>query len=218
MLAPTTRVAVGMPAPDFELVEPSGRRITLADLRGQPAVLAFYPPDWDPARADQLAHFNRLVEQVPGVRAELLGITRDGHWSELDFGSEAVRVPSMTGLDPHGDVAARFGVAGEQAVIVLDEDGVVRWMHTGAAGSIPAASDLVAALTALAPADESRSEASVATAEPVAPCMREHSERFTARGPTRREFIATALGASLALAVTPLLGRAEPLVQRLTSL
>jgi thioredoxin-dependent peroxiredoxin len=38
-------VEEGSPAPDFELATDEGERVKLADLRGKPVVLYFYPAD-----------------------------------------------------------------------------------------------------------------------------------------------------------------------------
>ena len=216
MTIPSTRVTVGMRSPDFDVVEGGGRHRCLADVLGQPAVIAFYPSGWDPAREDQLAHFNRLVEQVPGVRAELLGISRSGGWCELDFGSEAMRVPVGTGLDPDGAVAARFGVAGEHAVFVLDAEGIVRWMHAGPLGTGPSSRELVNALSALAPpAAVATRDAADDEASGLAPCVRPRRNGDGALTANRREFITTALAASFALAVAPLVARADNVAERL---
>ena len=117
------RAGVGTLAPDFQLADGRGREVRLSDLRGQTVVLAFYPGAWDPSRADQLAQFNALVAQVPGSTAELLGISREGLWCELAFADDAVRVPMLADLDPHGTVAEQFGVDGEQAIVVVGDDG-----------------------------------------------------------------------------------------------
>ena len=213
----STRLAVGMPAPDFDVVEAGGRHRSLSDVLGQPAVLAFYPSAWDPSRADQLAHFNRLVEQVPGVRAELVGISRNGDWCALDFGAEEIRVPVLTGLDPDGAVAEQFGVPGEQAVFVLDAGGIVRWMHAGPAGTAPSSRELVEALAALTPTElpTFARDAEDEAAGAIAPCLRPRRATEGALLANRREFITTALAASFALAVAPLVARAEQVTQRM---
>ncbi|MEO8334305.1 MAG: 2Fe-2S iron-sulfur cluster-binding protein [bacterium] len=106
-----TRASIGMLAPDFALVYADGRRVTRDELRGRPAILAFYPQHWDPARAEQLAHFNAMVSSAPAIGSD---------------------VPLLADLDPYGDAAERFGVLGEHAMFVLDADGIIRWSHVGA--------------------------------------------------------------------------------------
>lgn len=223
MTMPTSRarVDVGMAAPDFVLTEAGGRSVTLSDLRGQPVILAFYPPDWDPSRADQLAHFNWLVRQVPGVSAELLGISMDGMWCQLAFAGDSVRVPLLADLDPHGAVAERYDVRGGQALFVVDAAGTIAWRHAGPAGSAPNAAELLVALEALAAPTPEEQAARFAPRDaswvPLAPCVqpRDVSERSPALLPTRREFVTTALAAALALAAAPLVAKAEPLAARL---
>ena len=106
-----TCASVGTLAPDFALTYADGRSVTRDELRGRPAILAFYPRHWDPARAEQLAHFNAMVSAAPGVSAE---------------------VPLLADLDPFGEAAEQFGVCGEHAVFALDAEGVIRWSHVGA--------------------------------------------------------------------------------------
>jgi xanthine dehydrogenase YagT iron-sulfur-binding subunit len=220
MFSSHARIGAGMSAPDFALSEASGRRITLSDLRGQPVILAFYPPDWDPSRADQLAHFNWLVRQVPGVNAELLGISMDGMWCQLAFADDAMRVPLLADLDPNGAVAERYDVHGGQALFVIDAEGTIVWRHDGAVGMPPRTDELLAALTALAPARREAGTTSLFAPHnellmPLPPCARETIPMPLM--PTRREFVTTALAAALALAAAPLAAKAEPLADRLAS-
>jgi xanthine dehydrogenase YagT iron-sulfur-binding subunit len=188
---------IGSPAPEFELADASGKPITAQALRGHPVILAFFPQRWDPSRSQQLAHFNDLVAQVPGVNADLLGITSDGVWCNLAFHDEDVSVPVLTDLDPRGDIAEQFGVSGEQAVVVIDARGIIRWRHTGPIDATNT-SALLATLAALAP-------------DPDAPrrlsdVPRESTARLT---PSRRDFIATALAAAVVLSAAPLEAKAE---------
>jgi xanthine dehydrogenase YagT iron-sulfur-binding subunit len=187
----------------------------LSDLRGQPVILAFYPPDWDPSRADQLAHFNWLVQQVPGVSAELLGISMDGMWCQLAFADDAVRVPLLADLDPNGAVAQRYDVRGGQALFVIDAQGTIVWRHDGAVGVTPRSDELLAALAALAP--PVAQDAPVEMLDSAPPCVRQYSGASSRLQPSRREFITTALAAALALAAAPLVAKAEPLADRLAS-
>ena len=201
------RVGAGMPAPDFALPDQAGREVRLRDLRGQVVVLAFHPGAWDPSQADQLARFNALVSRVPGSDAELLGITRDGLWCDLTFDGGAVRVPVLADLDPRGSVAARFGVLGEAAVVVIDEAGIVQWRHDGAA---PNAEELVGVLGRLAGQSQGRG--------PGRTVMDGDAVGFgiDAR-PNRRQFVATALAGALGMATLSAAASAEPVAAALAS-
>ncbi len=109
MIGQLASAAVGTSAPDFEVVNADGSRVSLADLRGHLAVLAFHGAQWDPARPHQRAHLKAIVAQVSG---------------------DDERISLLT-LPVSSEVADRFGVGDEETVIVLDPESVVRWRHTG---------------------------------------------------------------------------------------
>ena len=209
-------VGVGTRAPDFQITTGGGSDVRLRDLRGTPVILVFSPRAWSPSRGDELAHFNALVAQVPGVNAELIGITRDDMWADLAFADEAVRVPMFSDLDPRGSVADQFDVD-EQAVVVIDGNGVVCWRHDGPA---PQASELVAALTALAPrpADPDSPRGIELAGQPRCAIAAAHEVEFGFPvRPNRREFVTTALAAAVVLAVMPAVSRAEPVAAALAA-
>jgi peroxiredoxin len=43
-------LSAGTPAPDFTLPKSPDAKLRLADTRGHPVILAFYPADWSPVR------------------------------------------------------------------------------------------------------------------------------------------------------------------------
>lgn len=183
---------IGAPAPDFLTRPGSGHPpVPLSSLRGQPVVLAFSPPGWDPARAEGLAQINRLLSQAdfPG---ELLGLSRDGVWCQAAFPEGQVRFPLLTDAEPDSGVAREYGVSGRHALFVLDGAGVIRWRYVAAPGVSPRAEDLLAGLQSLAKQDEAAG-----------------SLPKNGSGLTRREFMAAALGVAFVLALPSAPARAE---------
>jgi xanthine dehydrogenase YagT iron-sulfur-binding subunit len=185
--------SVGTLAPDFALTYADGRCITRDELRGRPAILAFYPRHWDPARAEQLAHFNAMVSAAPGVSAE---------------------VPLLADLDPFGDAAEQFGVLGEHAVFALDAEGVIRWSHIGPI-SVADVDKLTQALTSRSLAAlGTTSDAALGTTNGAA-LGTTSDDVVPAEGrdllfhQTRRQFIATVLAAAVVLAAAPVAAKAE---------
>ncbi len=171
----------GALAPDFALPQASrGAPARLSSLRGQPVVLAFSPQDWDPSRAESLAHTRRLLTGA-GFGGELLGLTRDGLWCQAAFADGPLAFPLLSQTDPNGSAARAFGVAGRQALFLLDGDGVIQWRCVAAPGQPLRAEQLIAGLSVLAPAPS-------ADSSPKA-------------GLSRREFLAAALGAALVLSL-----------------
>ncbi|WP_317196788.1 2Fe-2S iron-sulfur cluster-binding protein [Hymenobacter piscis] len=123
-------------APDCVL--PDGSR--LLALRGHPVILAFAPEAWDPTRAYQSELFARLTSEFGNGAAFLDTAAEEWH-----------------SLDCHGTLAAQFGVAGQRALFLLDEHGVVRWKTVVAPGQPLRPGQVLAALEALhAPAPATR--------------------------------------------------------------
>ena len=186
---PHAPLAIGSAAPDL-IHTSSSRTVRLSDFRGRPVVLAFFADEWDPARREYLTLYNRLVRCLPDAPAALLAIAVDGDWCRLAFADGEEQVPFLHGASDDRTARA-WGVSGGQAFYLVDGDGIIRWRHVGPAPEPPRADALVAALAALAPT------------------AREGDASYAACPSTRREFVAMALLATVALAVPPPL-RAEP--------
>src|SRR6201984_751382 len=93
----------GTAAPDFTLASAPGRTVSLADFRGQPVILAFYPADWSPVCGDQMALYNEILPEFHRFNAELIGISVDGIWCHLAFAKDRkLRFPLLTDFEPKG--------------------------------------------------------------------------------------------------------------------
>jgi peroxiredoxin len=149
-------LTAGTVAPDFTLPAAPDRDVKLSDLRGKPAVLAFYPADWSPVCGDQMALYNEVLPEFEKYAAQLCGISVDGVWCHRAF-SEArhLRFPLLSDFEPKGAVARRYGVyrsgegVTERALFVLDRDGVIRWSHVSPIHVNPGADGILSALERL---------------------------------------------------------------------
>jgi hypothetical protein len=84
--------------------------IDVSTLAGSPAILVFREPHWDPARAEHVETYNRLIASVPGLAGDrLLSIGDVGPWRELRFSADALAIPVVH--DEQGTLAAKYGVA-----------------------------------------------------------------------------------------------------------
>ena len=147
-------------APNFTL--PDG---TLAsDKRGRPLIVAFAPDEWNPARAASGELYATLAAQ---------------------FGADVVDAggDEWHAFDSAGDVAAQFGVSGQRAVFVLDENGQIAWSWKSRNGEEAAPGEVLAALEAL------------------------QNEK---KGLSRRSFLAATLAASAVLALAATSSHAAP--------
>jgi peroxiredoxin len=149
-------VPVGTPAPDFTLHSTPDQTVGLADFRGRPVVLVFYPADWSPVCGDQVALYNEMRAEFEEHGAQLLGISVDGAWCHRAFAeARKLHFPLLADFEPKGDVSRRYGAYrdkdgfSERALFVLDSDGIVRWNYLSPVGVNPGADGILAALDAL---------------------------------------------------------------------
>ena len=143
-------------APDFRLPSGPGTFVSLAELRGKPVILAFYPADWSPVCGDQLALYNEVLPEFEKYGAQLVGISVDGPWCHAAYSkSRNLRFPLLSDFEPKGEVARRYGVYNaasgttERALFVLDADGMIRWRYVSDPAVNPGADGILEALESL---------------------------------------------------------------------
>ena len=76
---------VDTPAPDFELPATSGKNFRLADAKGKPLVLYFYPKDNTPGCTTEGQHFRDLYPEFQKLACAVYGISRDSMKSHENF-------------------------------------------------------------------------------------------------------------------------------------
>ncbi len=144
---------VGDPAPDFEL-DGTGGRFKLSDHRGERVVLLFYPGDNTAVCTKQFCSYRDNAEAFGALDATVVGISSQSLESHRGFSAKhELNVPLLA--DESGDVAKLYGahapvVGTKRAVIVVDEEGVVRHRHDHLLGlDFQSVGDLRAALDEL---------------------------------------------------------------------
>ncbi len=123
---------VGEPAPDFELPGTDGP-FRLSDHRGERVVLLFYPGDNTMVCTKQFCSYRDRPAEFSALGATVVGISAQDIASHEGFAAKhALNVPLLA--DVEKDVArkydafsSRLGV--KRAVIVIDEEGIVRYRH-----------------------------------------------------------------------------------------
>lgn len=146
----------GSRAPDFQLSSTPDQRVSLAEFRGSPVILAFYPADWSPVCTDQMALYQELLPEFRKFNAQLLGISVDGVWSHLAFASDRnLHFPLLADFEPKGAVARAYHVyrdedgTSERALFVIDAKGMVAWSYVSPVGLNPGADGILRALESL---------------------------------------------------------------------
>lgn len=148
---------VGQAAPDFSLPRSPRETMTLAELRGGPVVLVFYPADWSPVCGDQVALYNEMLPTFDQYGARIVGVSVDGPWCHAAFAKDRkLGFPLLADFEPKGEVARRYGVydarsgTTERALFVIDANGIVRWRYVSPIDVNPGADGILDALDALA--------------------------------------------------------------------
>jgi peroxiredoxin len=146
----------GMRAPEFALAATPDQRLSLAELRGRPVILAFYPADWSPVCGDQMALYNQVLPEFRRSGTALVGISVDSVWCHRAFAeTRNLHFPLLADFEPKGRVARAYGVyrkregTTERALFVIDGDGVIRWSHVSPVGINPGADGILDALASL---------------------------------------------------------------------
>ena len=125
--------SVGDPAPDFTLRDQHGADVTLAELRGTPVVLLFYPFAFSRVCSGEL---RAIRDDLPafGEDVHVLGLSCDPMFALRVFADQdRLDFPLLSDFWPHGAVAKAFGVFNEErgsatrGTFVIDRDGIVRW-------------------------------------------------------------------------------------------
>jgi peroxiredoxin Q/BCP len=131
-------LGVGDRAPDFTLPGTGGRDYSLAEFRGQPVVLVFYPGDDTPVCTKQLNTYNDDLGQFSEMNAQVIGISAQDVSSHDAFaGKHGFEFPLLADTDKA--VAGTYGTLGpigfpRRSVFIVDGDGIVRYAHRAIAG------------------------------------------------------------------------------------
>src|SRR3954468_17002451 len=122
----------GDPAPDFELESTTGP-FRLSEQRGRTLVLLFYPGDNTPVCTRQFCSYRDRSDDFADLDATIVGISDQDLDSHAAFvAKHGLNVPLLSDAD--GRVAKLYGahapvVGTRRAVVVVDEQGVVRARH-----------------------------------------------------------------------------------------
>jgi peroxiredoxin Q/BCP len=123
---------VGEQAPDFELPGTDGP-FKLSDHRGERVVLLFYPGDNTMVCTKQFCSYRDRAEDFAALNATVLGISSQDLASHEGFiAKHGLNVPLLSDVDrqvakAYSAFSPRLGI--KRAVIVIDEDGIVRHRH-----------------------------------------------------------------------------------------
>ncbi|MEL7216097.1 MAG: thioredoxin-dependent thiol peroxidase [Pseudomonadota bacterium] len=144
-------LAAGDTAPDFSLPANGGETISLADFKGKPVVLYFYPKDDTPGCTKEAIGFTEMASEFAAAGATVLGVSKDTVAKHEKFVAKhdlGIRLLS----DETSDVCERYGVwveknmygktymGIERATFLIGPDGVLQevWRKVKVPGHVEA--------------------------------------------------------------------------------
>jgi peroxiredoxin len=140
-------------APDFKLRVTPDQSLSLRELRGRRAILAFYPADWSPVCGDEMTLFNQVLPEFHQRGAELLGISVDGVWCHRAFARDRqLQFSLLSDFEPKGAIASAYGAyregdgVAERALFLIDEEGRIAWSYLSPVAVNPGADGVLDAL------------------------------------------------------------------------
>ena len=131
----TLHVEIGQVAPEFELMNQHGEKISLASFQGEKAVvLLFYPFAFSGTCTGELCALRDDLSAFQNDDVQLLAISCDHMFSQRAFAEqEGYKFPVLSDYWPHGAVAKSYGVFEEargcatRGSFIIDKAGILRW-------------------------------------------------------------------------------------------
>jgi thioredoxin-dependent peroxiredoxin len=149
----------GQPAPDFDLPTDGGGRVRLADFKGGPMVLYFYPRDDTSGCTKEAQDFAGAWPEFEAAGIRLVGISKDSTASHDKFKAK-FGLPFPLASDEAGGVVEAYGAWVEKSMygrkymgidrstFLIDGEGTVRrvWRKVAVPGHV---AEVLAAAQAL---------------------------------------------------------------------
>ncbi|MCB9820140.1 peroxiredoxin [Candidatus Nomurabacteria bacterium] len=124
-------------APDFSLIDETGKTRQLSDYRGSWLVLYFYPKDDTPGCTVEACSFRDMRNDIAELGANIVGISKDDQASHTKF-KEKHSLNFTLLSDPEGRVIEAYGAWGskmfgrlgvQRKTFLIDKNGTIRKVY-----------------------------------------------------------------------------------------
>jgi peroxiredoxin len=130
---------IGQKAPDFKLVNANKEEVTLENFKGKNLVIFFFPMAWTGACTKEMCSIQEDYNAYAGMNAETIGVSVDSHFALKRFGEDnKITFPLLSDFNKtmirdydmvHHDFAFGYKDVAKRATVVLDKEGIVRFME-----------------------------------------------------------------------------------------
>jgi alkyl hydroperoxide reductase subunit AhpC len=150
-------LTIGSPAPQFELSNQHGEKVSLESFKGQKnVVVLFYPFAFSGICTGELCAIRDDLNSFQNDNVQLLAISCDPMFTQRAFSeAENYTFPVLTDFWPHGEAAKAYGVFDDargcaiRGTFVIDKAGILRWQIVNGLGDARNLTDYKAAISAL---------------------------------------------------------------------
>jgi thioredoxin-dependent peroxiredoxin len=119
------QLKVGTKAPAIALVDQKGKKVRLADFKGNPVVVYFYPKADTPGCTKQACELQEALPSLRRLRAQVLGISPDAPEKQRKFADKyGLRFPLLA--DEDHAVANAWGTWGTKSLYGRSFKGIIR--------------------------------------------------------------------------------------------
>ena len=150
-------LSIGTAAPDFELSDQNGNKVSLSSFKGKKnVVLLFIPFAFTGTCTGELCAMRDDLSSFQNENVELLALSCDSMFTQRIWAEkEGYNFPVLADFGPHGAVATAYGIFDAErgcalrGTFVIDKEGIVRWSVVNGLGDARSNDDYKAALAAL---------------------------------------------------------------------
>ena len=128
-------LSIGSAAPDFELSDQHGEKVSLSSFKGKKnVVVLFIPFAFTGTCTGELCALRDDLAPFQNENVQLLAISCDSMFTQRIFAEqEGYKFPVLADFWPHGAVAKAYGIFNEElgcamrGTFIIDKEGILRW-------------------------------------------------------------------------------------------
>ena len=150
-------LSIGSAAPDFELSDQHGEKVSLSSFKGKKnVVVLFIPFAFTGTCTGELCALRDDLAPFQNNNVQLLAISCDSMFTQRIFAEqEGYKFPVLADFWPHGAAAKAYGIFNEElgcamrGTFIIDKEGIVRWQVINGLGDARNIADYKTAISAL---------------------------------------------------------------------
>ena len=150
-------LTIGSAAPDFELSDQHGEKVSLSSFKGKKnVVVLFIPFAFTGTCTGELCALRDDLAPFQNENVQLLAISCDSMFTQRIFAEqEGYKFPVLADFWPHGATAKVYGIFNEdlgcamRGTFIIDKEGILRWQIVNGLGDARNIADYKTAISAL---------------------------------------------------------------------